>query len=93
MMYFMGIDIGTGTSKGVLLRDFTPVADHALPSGIHYKSAADELAARLLEKRRIPSASSTSFPRIKSITSRAFWGDPLMYFAVAFASMALKISI
>src|SRR5262249_36221038 len=36
-----------------------------------------------LEPARIPNASFTFRPRIKSITSRAFWGDPFMYFATA----------
>ncbi len=50
MTYYMGIDIGTGTSKGVILRDNRIMADGLLTSGINYKTAAGKLAAVLLEK-------------------------------------------
>ncbi len=53
MPYFMGIDIGTGTSKGVILRDDRLEVSHSLPSGINYKAAADKLAAELLKKAGI----------------------------------------
>ncbi len=53
MPYYMGIDIGTGTSKGVIIRDASLEAYHSLPSGINYKAAADKLAAALLEKAGI----------------------------------------
>lgn len=49
----MGVDIGTGTSKGVIVRDGRAVADLQIPSGINYKTAAEKLAAGLLEKAGI----------------------------------------
>jgi predicted CoA-substrate-specific enzyme activase len=53
MPYFMGVDIGTGTSKGVIIRDTRMEAYHSLSSGINYKVAAAKLAAELLEKAGI----------------------------------------
>jgi predicted CoA-substrate-specific enzyme activase len=50
MHYFMGIDIGTESSKGVILKDNELAAYHSLPSGIKYETAANELARQLLEK-------------------------------------------
>ena len=49
----MGIDIGTGTSKGVIIKDGEPVACYLLPSGINYKIAANKLAVELLKKAGI----------------------------------------
>ena len=53
MPYYMGIDIGTSTSKGVIIQDGRTVADFLIPSGINYKTAAEKLAAGLLEKAGI----------------------------------------
>jgi predicted CoA-substrate-specific enzyme activase len=53
MIYYMGIDIGTGTSKGVIIRDGRLVADALINSGINYKTAAEKLAAGLLDKAGI----------------------------------------
>ena len=50
MPYYMGIDIGTGTSKGVIIKDARIAADYQIPSGINYKTAAEKLASGLLEK-------------------------------------------
>ena len=50
MAYFMGIDIGSSTSKGVITIDGKPEAYHLLPSGVNYKKAARELADELLRK-------------------------------------------
>jgi predicted CoA-substrate-specific enzyme activase len=50
MSYYMGIDIGTGTSKGVVIKGTHLEANYTLPSGINYKTAAEKLAAELLEK-------------------------------------------
>jgi predicted CoA-substrate-specific enzyme activase len=55
MPYYMGIDIGTGTSKGVIIKDALVVADFQIPSGINYKIAAEKLAAELLKKTGISS--------------------------------------
>ncbi len=53
MTYYMGIDIGTGTSKGVIIKDAAVMADGSFASGINYKAAAEKLAASLLEKAGI----------------------------------------
>jgi activator of 2-hydroxyglutaryl-CoA dehydratase len=48
--YFMGIDIGSSTSKGVITSDRTAHAHHLLPSGVNYRVAARTLADELLAK-------------------------------------------
>jgi predicted CoA-substrate-specific enzyme activase len=50
MPYYLGVDIGTGTSKGVLIRDYLMEAYDSLISGINYKAAAARLTAGLLDK-------------------------------------------
>lgn len=50
MPYYIGTDIGTGTSKGVIIKDAQMEAYYSLPSGINYNLAANNLAAGLLEK-------------------------------------------
>ena len=50
MAWFMGIDIGSGTSKGVIIKDGKPVAYHLLPSGVNYKETGEKLRAELLTK-------------------------------------------
>lgn len=50
MPYFMGIDIGSGTSKGVITRDGELLAYHMLPSGVNYRTAAEKLREELLAK-------------------------------------------
>src|SRR5687768_842113 len=47
------------------------------------------LPARLFEYFRLANAWPTLFPRLISITSRAFCGHPRRYFALALASMFL----
>ena len=46
----MGIDIGSGTSKGVITKDGKPWAYHLLPSGTNYRTAAQKLREELLTK-------------------------------------------
>ena len=46
----MGIDIGTGSSKGVLLKGAAIIADGRAPSGVNYKAAAEKVISSLLEK-------------------------------------------
>ena len=53
MAWFMGIDIGSGTSKGVITEDGKPKAHHLLPSGINYRAAAQKLREELLAKVRM----------------------------------------
>ena len=50
MVWFMGIDIGSGTSKGVITKDGEPVAYHLLSSGVDYKATAQKLREELLLK-------------------------------------------
>ena len=50
MAYYMGIDIGSSTSKGVITCDGKLEAYHLLLSGINYKTVARKLAEELLEK-------------------------------------------
>jgi len=47
MAWFMGIDIGSGTSKGVITEDGKSKAYHLLPSGANYRVAAQKLGEEL----------------------------------------------
>ncbi len=53
MAYFMGIDIGSGASKGVVTRDGELLACHLLPSGVNYRVAADKLRVELLARTKL----------------------------------------
>ena len=50
MAWFLGIDIGSATSKGVIARDGSPEACHLLLSGIDYRATAEKLRNELLGK-------------------------------------------
>lgn len=50
MACFMGIDIGSGTSKGVITRGGELLTHHLLPSGINYSITAQSLREELLAK-------------------------------------------
>ena len=50
MPYFMGIDIGSGTSKGVITRNGELLAYHLLSSGVNYRMVAQKLREELLTK-------------------------------------------
>ncbi len=50
MAWFMGIDIGSGTSKGIITNDGKLLAYHLLPSGVNYRVAAQKLREELLAK-------------------------------------------
>ncbi len=50
MAYFMGIDIGSATSKGVITRDGELTAYHLIPSGANYRAAGQQLREDLLAK-------------------------------------------
>lgn len=50
MAWFIGIDIGSETTKGVIISDGKPVAYHLLPSGFNYRMAAERLRKELLAK-------------------------------------------
>ncbi len=51
--YFMGIDIGSSTSKGVITRDGQMVAHHLLPSGANYRITAQKIRDELLAKAKL----------------------------------------
>ena len=51
MAWFMGIDIGSASSKGVITRDGEPVTYHLLPSGSNYRLAAQKLHEALLAEQ------------------------------------------
>lgn len=53
MTFFMGLDIGSGTSKGVITSDGKPVVYHILGSGTNYRETARKLADELLSKARL----------------------------------------
>jgi len=53
MVWLMGIDIGSGTSKGVITKDSKLEAYHLLPSGFDYKLTAQKLMEELLAKASI----------------------------------------
>lgn len=50
MALFMGIDIGSGTSKGVITNDGELSAYHTLTSGVNYRITAQRLREELLAK-------------------------------------------
>ena len=50
MSWFMGIDIGSETSKGVITNDGKLKAHHLLLSGANYRIAAEKLSEELLAK-------------------------------------------
>jgi predicted CoA-substrate-specific enzyme activase len=53
MNYYIGIDIGSGTSKGVIIRDDKIVVSHILRSGINYRKAAEKLRDELIRKAEL----------------------------------------
>ncbi|MBN1190264.1 MAG: hypothetical protein JXA46_10960 [Dehalococcoidales bacterium] len=53
MAYFMGIDIGSGKSKGILIREGIIAAANMIPSGMNYASTANHLRSELLLKAGI----------------------------------------
>jgi predicted CoA-substrate-specific enzyme activase len=50
MNWFMGIDIGSAYSKGVITRDFELVASHVIRSGANYRKSAEAIRVELIEK-------------------------------------------
>jgi len=50
MAYFMGVDVGSSTTKGVIIRDGVLEARHILTSGVNYRVAARRVMDELLEK-------------------------------------------
>jgi predicted CoA-substrate-specific enzyme activase len=50
MSWFMGIDIGSAYSKGVIIKDFQLVASHIIISGANYRKSADVIRTELIRK-------------------------------------------
>jgi predicted CoA-substrate-specific enzyme activase len=50
MSWFMGIDIGSAYSKGVIIKDFQVVASHIMTSGANYRTSAETIRADLVRK-------------------------------------------
>jgi predicted CoA-substrate-specific enzyme activase len=53
MAWFMGIDIGSATSKGVITKGSDFFACHVFPSGNNYRMAAQKLREELLAKGKL----------------------------------------
>jgi predicted CoA-substrate-specific enzyme activase len=54
MTYFMGIDIGSSYSKGVITKDSGLAAYHVIPSGANYRTAAETIRHELLKQAKLP---------------------------------------
>jgi predicted CoA-substrate-specific enzyme activase len=50
MTWFIGIDIGSAYSKGVVIRDSELAAYHVIPSGANYQTAAETIRQELLKQ-------------------------------------------
>ena len=50
MAWFMGIDIGSAYSKGVIINDFELIAHHVTLSGANYQTAAETIRHELLRQ-------------------------------------------
>jgi len=48
--WFIGIDIGSAYSKGVIIKDFELIASHVIMSGAHYRTTAEAIRTELLRK-------------------------------------------
>jgi (R)-2-hydroxyacyl-CoA dehydratese activating ATPase len=53
MSWFMGIDIGSAYSKGVIITDSELVASHVIASGANYRKSADTIRAELIRKANL----------------------------------------
>jgi predicted CoA-substrate-specific enzyme activase len=53
MTWFMGIDIGSAYSKGVVIKDFKLVASHIIISGANYRTSADAIRTELIKKANL----------------------------------------
>jgi predicted CoA-substrate-specific enzyme activase len=50
MSWFLGIDIGSAYSKGVITRDLELVASHTIISGANYRTSAQAIRSELIRK-------------------------------------------
>jgi predicted CoA-substrate-specific enzyme activase len=53
MMWFMGIDIGSAYSKGVIIKDSELAAYHIILSGANYQTAAETIRQELLKQTNL----------------------------------------
>jgi len=53
MSWFMGIDIGSAYSKGVIIKDFQLVASHIIKSGANYRTSAESIRAQLIRQANL----------------------------------------
>jgi (R)-2-hydroxyacyl-CoA dehydratese activating ATPase len=53
MMWFMGIDIGSAYSKGVIIKDSELAAYHIILSGANYRTAAETVRQELLKRANL----------------------------------------
>jgi predicted CoA-substrate-specific enzyme activase len=53
MAWYLGIDIGSRTSKGILIDNDDGITRHSLPSGINYQNSAERLREELLNNARL----------------------------------------
>jgi predicted CoA-substrate-specific enzyme activase len=50
MSWFIGIDIGSAYSKGVIIKDFELVASHVIISGANYRASAEAIRTELIRQ-------------------------------------------
>ncbi|MEA1871972.1 MAG: acyl-CoA dehydratase activase [Chloroflexota bacterium] len=50
MSWFIGIDIGSAYSKGVIIKDFELVASHVVISGANYRTSAEAIRTELIRQ-------------------------------------------
>jgi len=60
MSWFMGIDIGSTYSKGVIIKDFQLVASHIIISGANYRTSAETIRAQLIRQVNVTRDNITS---------------------------------
>ncbi len=53
MSWFLGIDIGSAYSKGVITRDLDLVASHTITSGANYRTSAQAIRSELIRKAKL----------------------------------------
>lgn len=74
MAWFMGIDIGSATSKGVITKNGDVAAYHVVSSGINYGTAAEKVREELLAKAKL-------YPEDIAYTIASGYGARNVYFA------------
>lgn len=74
MAWFMGIDIGSATSKGVITKNGDVAAYHVVSSGINYGTAAEKVREELLAKAKLS-------PEDIAYTIASGYGARNVYFA------------